>query len=225
MINNTFIENQVRLLAQDETMIASASWGRFYNDDIKTFRLNNESVWRDMKPIDWIVEALASGSNMMQCALWLIPRNVLLKSGLWNEELSLNNDFDFFVRVLLASSYIKYSAGSVLYYRSGLTNSLSQQKSKQALLSGISSNILGTESILAFENTARTRDVCTKNLSPWLFQTYYTHRDLATVVENKLAQIGYKKMLYGARPATRIVSSIIGWKFILWVKYLFKWAP
>src|SRR5258708_10213515 len=36
VINSTFIESQVNLVKSDETMVASASWGRFYNDDINT---------------------------------------------------------------------------------------------------------------------------------------------------------------------------------------------
>ena len=225
VINSTFIESQVNLVKSDETMVASASWGRFYNDDINTFRLNRESVWRDMKPVDWIVETLETGGNMMQCALWLIPRKILLKSGLWKEELNLNNDFDFIVRVLLASEYIRYSSESVLYYRSGMSNSLSQRKSKMALLSGITSNILGTDCILFFENSERTRNACGKNLSFWLFQTYLIHNDLFVTVENKMKQLGYQEIVYGARSATRKMSSIIGWKFILWIKYFLNLAP
>jgi glycosyltransferase involved in cell wall biosynthesis len=224
LISPNFIENQMRLLSGSDDVISSASWGRFYNNDLQTFKLNTESVWRDLKPIDWIVEALENGTNMMQCALWLIPRKILMKSGLWNEELSLNNDFDFIIRVLLASSEIRFSRESILYYRSGLPNSLSQRKSKSAWLSGITSNLLGTESILTFENSPRTRHACGKNLCYWLFHTYYVHRDLGKLVEKKINDQNFH-VVYGARPITKMFSLLFGWKLMLWIKYKLRLSP
>ncbi|MBS1507554.1 MAG: glycosyltransferase [Bacteroidetes bacterium] len=224
IINLHFIEAQMKLIGGSTTMISSASWGRFYNNDLSTFRLNYESVWRDMKPIDWIVESLENGSNMMQCALWLIPREVLLKSGLWNERLSLNNDFDFIVRVLLAASAIKYSKESTLYYRSGMNNSLSQRRSAKAWESGVNSNMWGVENILAFENSPRTRYACGKNLCYWLFQTYYPYPALSKPIEKKIKEMEFI-IVYGARPMTKMISRVVGWKFLLWLKFKVRLAP
>ena len=73
--------------------IASSRWGRFYSDDLSTFSLNQQSVWRDMPAIEWLVEAWADAQPMMQCGLWLIPRAIIDTAGGWDESLSLINDF------------------------------------------------------------------------------------------------------------------------------------
>ena len=219
IINPVFIEDQMNLIQGSKTMISSASWGRFYNDDLSTFNLNSESVWRDMKPIDWIVDALESRSNMLQCALWLIPRDILLQSGLWNESLALNNDFDFFVRVLLAAKEIKYSERSVLYYRSGIINSLSQTKSKEAFISAVNSNLYGTQHILNHEDSGRTRKACAINLRGLIFQIYPQYPALAKRAQSKIEELGGIDMNYAARPLTQFLSKIFGWKSIRWVSY------
>ncbi|QNR85302.1 glycosyltransferase family 2 protein [Pedobacter riviphilus] len=172
LLSANFIENQVKALEGTKDTIASSAWGRFYNDDMSTFALNKESVWRDMIPIDWLVESLAQGPNMMQCGLWLIPRNILSKSGLWDERLSLINDFDFFIRVLLTSKKIMFTENAILYYRSGLSNSLSNQKTNTALESAFLSAKLGVEHIIRFENSDRTKRICANVLKYWSYHFY-----------------------------------------------------
>ncbi len=105
------VELQMTRIENCETAVASAEWGRFYGDDLSTFRLNPQSVWRDMDPLDWLVEAWQDARPMMQCALWLIPRAVLERSGLWDERLSLINDFEFFARVLCHASEVRFAPG------------------------------------------------------------------------------------------------------------------
>src|SRR5439155_21797449 len=73
LVEPKMIELQVVRLAGSSTSVASPEWGRFHNNDLTTFELNQQSVWRDMHPLDWLVEAWMDARPMMQCALWLIP--------------------------------------------------------------------------------------------------------------------------------------------------------
>jgi glycosyltransferase involved in cell wall biosynthesis len=222
IISADFIENQVKVLKGDLNKIASAKWGRFYNNDLSTFQLNPETVWRDMKPIDWLVESLLSGHNMMQCGLWLIPRAIVVKSGLWNEDLSLINDFDFIIRLLLQSHEIKFAPGSILYYRSGISGSLSNQTSRQAYQSACMSTQLGCSRILNFENSYRTRKVCANSYKLWEFACYPNYPDLSLQMANECKKMGGSNMQYPAGGITKMLIQIFGWKLtkILKLKYL-----
>ncbi|RYE47757.1 MAG: glycosyltransferase family 2 protein, partial [Sphingobacteriales bacterium] len=106
LLSPDFISNQVSRLEGRKDAIASASWGRFQGNDLESFSLQKEDVYQDLQPMDWLVKSLENGPNMMQCGLWLIPREILAISGLWDERLSLINDFDFFIRVILASQKV-----------------------------------------------------------------------------------------------------------------------
>lgn len=178
LLSPTFIEKQVERLSGNDCTVAYASWGRFKGDDLSTFQLQKEEVYRDMHPMEWLVTSLDKGPNMMQCGLWLIPRNVLQKSGLWDERLSLINDFDFFIRVLLSSEKILFANDSILYYRSGIENSLSGEKSRKAMESAYLSTKLGVETILSHENSPRTRRVCADMFQLWKYEFYPRHRAL-----------------------------------------------
>ncbi|RYZ19053.1 MAG: glycosyltransferase family 2 protein, partial [Chitinophagaceae bacterium] len=172
LLSKDFIGNQVTKLNGRDDVIASASWGRFYGHDLTSFQLQEEKVYQNLLPMDWLVTSLERGPNMMQCGLWLIPRQVLQLSGLWDERLSLINDFDFFIRVILASRQVLYTGNAILYYRSGLEQSLSGQKSRKALESAFLSTQLGVEAILRYEDSARTRKICADAFQEWKYQFY-----------------------------------------------------
>ncbi len=223
ILNSNFIEEQINSIVGHKNTIVSAKWGRFFNDDINSFRLNPELVWRDLTPIEWLTTALESGSNMMQCALWLIPRENLIKAGLWDETLSLNNDFEFFVRVLLTAEQIVFSNNSILYYRSGNSLSLSHSNSRKSMESGVKSNLLGCSYIVKFAGDDRVKNACAINLSPWMFVTYMKHRDLSYLLELEIKQLTATKPIYNSNKYTAQLSRLFGWKFVVRLAHYKNW--
>jgi glycosyltransferase involved in cell wall biosynthesis len=212
ILNPENIELQVKRLNGDYEYVASSQWGRFYNDDLTTFKLNPESVWRDMAPVDWLVESWTNGLNMMQCALWLIPREILEKSGLWDERLSLNNDIDFFARVLLASKGVKFTPNARLYYRSGVKGSLSGTFSRKALEAAILSNELAANHLLAAEDSPRTRLAAANILQVWAYNTYPQFPDLTKKLEQRIEALGGSTYPIPGSKAKKKLSQLIGWK-------------
>jgi glycosyltransferase involved in cell wall biosynthesis len=222
LLSSNFIETQVNRLKGTENAIASGGWGRFYDNDLQTFKLNPETVWKDMLPIDWLISSLESGHNMMQCGLWLIPRNILSISGLWDERLSLINDFDFFIRVILASEMVLFAENTILYYRTGIENSLSGQKSKKAMESAFLSIKLGTEAILKYENSIKTREVCADIFQIWKYQFFPFYMDLYYKSEVEIKKLGGSKISYPSGGSARMLSKIVGWKRTKLLKIYFK---
>lgn len=218
LLSPDFIKNQVERLNGRNDALASASWGRFPEHDLSAFKLNPESVWRDMRPIDWIVESLWKGPNMMQCALWLIPREILHKSGLWNEKLSLINDFDFIIRVLLSCKEVLFTENAILYYRSSISSSLSGQKSRVAYESAYLSTELGVKSLITFENSERTKRVSADSFQVWKFQFYPLHMDLYKKSEAWIKELGGSKYPFPSGGVTKVLSKFIGWKLTKRIK-------
>ena len=174
-----------------------------------------------MKPIEWLVESLSEGPNMMQCGLWLIPRVVLEKSGLWDERLSLINDFDFFIRVLLASTEVLFTPGAVLYYRSGLTSSLSAQKSRSSYESAFLSTKLGVERLLEFENSARTRKVAANIFQLWKYEFFPSQLDLYKTSKLIIKKLGGSSYPFPSGGSTKLLVTFFGWKLVKKMKAAF----
>jgi glycosyltransferase involved in cell wall biosynthesis len=125
------IQRQLARIAENPSCIASSEWGRFYSSTQETC-FDPEPVWRDLDPLDWLAVSRADGLGMMLPAIWLIPMAIVRRIGPWMERLTLNNDAEYFTRALLAAERVLFCQGARCHYRSGLTNSLSGRKSRQA---------------------------------------------------------------------------------------------
>lgn len=209
LLSSDMLELQAARLAGNPRAIASAMWGRFYREPDEA-RFEPESVWRDMDPLDWLVESMTGRRNMMQCGLWLIPRTVLDKSGLWNERLSLVNDLEFFPRVLLAAERVLFTKGKV-YYRSGLPGSLSGRKSRDAYASAAAAAMGASDTILQAENSERTRQVCADLLQSFNLEIKPHEPELAKSLAGRVAELGGSEVQPSGGPVFHAISRVLGW--------------
>ena len=139
LMSDGLIAAQVERLQDRDDAVASCEWGRFYQHDPETYTANPEPVWQDLPAEEWLITAWTNARPMMQPGLFLIPRNILTTAGLWDESLTLIDDFEFFARVLTNTANVLFAPDERLLYRSGLGNSLSQRKSAHAVASASSS--------------------------------------------------------------------------------------
>ena len=121
------IEHQVSRLAGRADALATAAWGRFRADDPAQARFVPEPCWRDLAPLDWLAAAWHDGGGMLFPGLWLAPRALLERAGPWSEDLSLNIDGEYFVRVLLQSDAVLFCPRARVRYRSLVPGSMSSR--------------------------------------------------------------------------------------------------
>ena len=216
------LEFQVEAINKSETDIATCTWGRFYNNDLGTFKYSKEEVWANLKPIEWLKKSWKNAQPMMQCGIFLIPRNVLIKSGLWVESLTLINDFEFFTRVILASENIKFTDEGCLYYRSGVLGTLSAQKNRDAVVSAFNSIRLGTKELLEFCTDNETSLCCANIWQNFVYEFYYTQPDLAKQAEQKIKALGGSNLKYQCGGYTKMLFNVVGWKVAKLIHYKIK---
>ncbi len=70
---------------------------------------------------------------------WLVSRRLIDTSGLWNEDLTLNDDGEYFYRVIAASEGIVMDNNALAFYRAGNPNSLSTRRTEGAMTSWLNS--------------------------------------------------------------------------------------
>lgn len=205
------IELQVNRLGPRRDAIAMSEWERFYKDPsgaiFKPLRM-----YRDADPIDWLAEEWKNAQPMMQCGIWLIPRSILTRVGLWDERLSLINDFEFFARVLLGAKELLYTPGAHLYYRSGRPGSLSARMSRQDVESAFLSIMMGTQHLLNAEDSLRTRRACANVLQNFEYEYYPYHSDLRAKVRRKVAELGGADVTPIGPPRFQSLRRFIGWR-------------
>jgi glycosyltransferase involved in cell wall biosynthesis len=213
------IELQMKRLLCARNCIASSEWGRFYGKpDEASFEA--ESVWQDLDPLDWLAMSRADGLGMMFPALWLCPRSIVEKTGFWREDLSLNNDAEYFTRALLNADRVLFCAGARCYYRSGLSSSLSGRKSVDAWASQFKVIELCEQYIYSREYSERTRRAFSQSWQHLAHACYPYSPVLAEVALARGNALHDIRISPGGGTAFRLISRLLGWRFARRVQVL-----
>lgn len=212
LLNSEAIEQQLGRLGDRTDAVASSAWGRFYGDDLSTFKPNPQSVWRDMPATAWLVEAWRDAQPMTQPGMFLIPRDLLEQAGEWDESLSLIDDFEFFARLLSHANEVLFTPKATLYYRSGLQGSLSGQKSRRAVESAFHSLLMGTSHLLKKRSDRQARLSCANMMQEFIYTYYPDHSDLRILIQQRIDELGGSDLQVSGGPRFHLFRRLVGWK-------------
>ena len=225
-LNPEHLAAQLAVLDGWNDCVSACRWGYFVHDPRRCV-VRDEQSNRDYEdPLEWLVDSLTKDEGMMGGWKWLIPRFVLERSGGWDERLSLNNDFDFSIRLLLASSGVRFASGAVCAYRKGVGGALSGSVSPKAMKSALLTTESGCRALLAREDSERIRQICANRWQEWLFKFYPEHRGLAEAAEFKMHELGGSPIKIGGGLIMRVLLPLIGWKSVRHLQtmgYRFGW--
>jgi len=205
------IAAQVDLLRRaPANSLSTCRWGRFTTDPTRAAFVN-DSVYRDFAPLDYLL-AHTGKAEMMHPAAWLVPRSVADRAGPWDESLSLNDDGEYFARVVLASRGIVFSNTGASLYRSSLPGSLSRQRSPRALASVYRSVSLIARHLLRAETSPRVRRALADYWQRLVYDLYPDAPDLCQQAEAHARALGGSALRPEQGSRQRIVAHLLGWK-------------
>ena len=232
------IEAQIMVLNGSSTKLAICKTIHFNDgEDYKTGTQTNDWFCTDHNdPVDFLTklyagdEVLPGYGGMVTIHSWLTPRKLIDAAGPWNEKLSLDDDGEFFCRVILASEGIKFSNKGVNYYRKfNNQQSLSAQKSKK----GIESAVLAIDLKLGYIKAKSQNSIIDRVFAKHYWWTgvlaYPRFKNLSKYCIEKAKKLGYSGEKYVGGPGGHLIASLLGWRaarYIAWYQQLFKrsWA-
>jgi glycosyltransferase involved in cell wall biosynthesis len=190
--------------------LLSCAWGRFIYR-VHRAKFVSSSLWCDLSPAEWLVRKI--GENVfMQTDSWLVSRELCDAAGPWDTRLLSDDDGEYFCRVILVSSGVRFVPEAKAFYRATPSNRLSyvgQSKEKQdALLLSI---LLHVKYIQSLEDSDRVRAACIAFLQDSLLSFYPERPDIVKELETLAQSLG------GQLEAPRL-----SWKYA-WMKPLFGW--
>ena len=194
--------------------LATCRWGRF---EVKPgeARFVDDDVFRDFAPVDFLLLHLRS-ARMMHPAAWLVPRQVATRAGSWDERLSLNDDGEYFARVVLASAGIAFAAdpAAATYYRSGLGGSLSRRRSDRALASLALSVSLVAGHLAAAEDSPRTRQARADYWQRLAYEIYPGSPAASRQASAQARALGGSQVTPPFGPRQQLLSRLVGWRLV-----------
>ncbi len=204
------VERQVELLGAARDCIAAGPWGRFEHDPATAVFVPEEN-WRDAGPVEWLALNFA-GRGMMPPAAWLTPRTLIEAAGPWDERLTLNDDGEFFCRVLLASARVRFCGEARTFYRSNLAHSLSRRRTAAAWQSALLSQELCARHLLAREDSSRTRRACADLFQRLAFAAWPESPEVVARAETAVRAHGGSGQQPGGGRLFQLTKAALGWK-------------
>lgn len=210
LVDHDFIEKQVNKLQEDENAIVLSNWGRFYNNDIRTYQEEFFIVKKDLTYKEWILAYWLEVKHTTPPGRAIISRKLIEKTPLWDETLTLNDDFQFFNELFFHCSNIKYN-NTNFYYRSGI-NGLSSKKSTNHYISSLSSIKRGIYLAQLKYPSKIELKVCYANLLQNLKYEVYPNTEIIPLIDVELKKHPKSNFKFPAGGYTKLAVNLVGWK-------------
>jgi glycosyltransferase involved in cell wall biosynthesis len=175
--------------ASSKRLLLSGAWGAFIYRRSKA-RFIRTPLWCDLSPVEWLSTKMEQNHHM-QTATWLVSRELTGLAGPWDVRLSLDDDGEYFCRVLLASSGVHFVREAKVFYRAASSTSLRNvDGSNEKLESFFLSTQLHVQYLLSLENSERVRFICLNYLQRRVRNFVPERPDLVHKIEKIAAHLG-----------------------------------
>ena len=140
LISSEKIELQTRLLIDDpDSSIATCTWGRFTKsfDDAEIYK--GFKSYKDFEELYDFFDSLKVSLGFFPIHAYLIRRIIIDEAGHWNEYLTMNDDGEFMIRVLLKSKKMVFSEEALALYRYSSGENISSYTDEEKIINALRS--------------------------------------------------------------------------------------
>jgi glycosyltransferase involved in cell wall biosynthesis len=206
------IARQMEALDQcpSKRTLLSGPWGQFLYRYYRT-EFVPTPLWCDLSPLEWLLRKM--GQNLqMQTSTWLVSRELTEAAGPWDTQMFVDDDGEYFCRVLLQSDGVHFVPEAKVYYRASGSSSLSYiGRSDKKIKAQWRTMKLHIGYIRSLEDSERVRAACVRYLQTWFVNFYPERLDIVKQAEQMAKDLG-----------GRLIVPPLSWKYS-WIKAAFGW--
>ncbi|MBN3518747.1 glycosyltransferase family 2 protein [Algoriphagus lutimaris] len=216
------ILKQIELLEnQDSKVMASCEWVNF-QEDITEFSRLPYGAFQGFESGLNLQLSFWNNQEMMAISSYLTHRTLIEEAGPWDESLTINQDGEFFMRVLLRASKVLFEPTERVYYRQPGISNVSQQKSEKAFASLLDSYQAFERNVLAVEDSHRVRKALKKVYQKFIYDCFPNYPHLVAKAEELMETLQVPEKTYIGGPKFQQLSRWIGFKNALRLKRWFQ---
>nr|WP_298332150.1 glycosyltransferase family A protein [uncultured Christiangramia sp.] len=117
-------------------VLITGKWGGFTKEtDLSSRFKYKHGAYRNFQSGISLLNNFGNKNEFFPLHVYLTPRSLIKEAGYWDEELTNNDDAEFFARVILNAHKIKFVPEAVAYYRYDVPENLSSLDSKEKIKS------------------------------------------------------------------------------------------
>jgi glycosyltransferase involved in cell wall biosynthesis len=221
LLSTDKIAEQVTLLLANPDKVAVSSTVHFADGkNPQEFKPSTyeQGFLIDTDPAHFLINlwgGYGANGSMVQPNAWLTPAHIIKKSGPWNEGLSLDDDGEYFCRIVINSKGVIKSKGLNYYRKYSIVNdSLSAAFKEKDLLSQIKSLRLRYQHISTHNQSINLKIAYLRSLHQLNFKLYPQYPGILKEITKAIKEVDYE-LSYKyefATPKGKVLSNLIGWK-------------
>lgn len=221
LINTQYLSTQIQKALPNPSCVVVSKWGRFYNDEIKSFKEDKNIIKSDLSFYNWIIQYWTYNNHTTPPGRVLLPRAIVESAGLWSESLSLNDDLDFYARAFSCAQKIVYNDEACFYYRSGVGGLSSKTNGYHYQLSNFNSVLKATSlAELMYSNDKQIKKACANMWQLFIYDNYPRNKDLIEQAMENIIRLGGADYKFPCGGVTKYISKVVGWKMAKHIKLL-----
>ncbi len=160
----------------DPSVLLSGIFGTFYHRQDSAVFVRT-SLWRDLTPIEYFLTRF-NENVCFQTDTWLVSRELTEAAGPWSDIGSPDDDGEYFCRVVLKSTGIRFVEDARSYYRQGVSGGLHLATSRNALTALFASKVKCINHLMSLEDSPRSRQAAVRLLQDWMPYFYPEQQDI-----------------------------------------------
>jgi len=206
------ILSQIKALKQydfQDDIVAIGKWMRFFNS-IENATFKNQIINKSYDDKFLFLKESWENIEYIIGQSWLISKSLHLKVGKWNESLIRNQDGEFFARVAYAANKIIFVQSSIVYYRKGISSSITSKKSYTTIRSQLNSYQLYTN-LVKEDLDEHSLHKAIASLYSVVYRDYYPlDKELKKEVLELIRELGYDEPVIAFKPSSRWIVRLFG---------------
>jgi glycosyltransferase involved in cell wall biosynthesis len=207
------ISSQIETLgaAPDKRVLLSAAFGTFSYRCHKA-KFIPTALWSDLAPLEWLLRKMEQ-NVYMQTATWLVSRELTEAAGPWDTGLLGDDDGEYFCRVLLASSGVRFVPDAKVFYRTPWYSSLGYVGQSPAKIRAQWRSIkLHIAYLRRMHDTPRVRGACIRYLQTCLIYFYPEYQEIVHEAEQMAGELGAKLTPPNLSWKYALIQTLFGWR-------------
>lgn len=172
---------------------------------------------REVPGWQWVAMAFARDYPTYPGA-FLLPRTLVDRAGLWNEQLSFQDDMEFFSRTLCQAPSVRFCADALFLYRADAPGSLSKSSGRTSSASHLLATELAVDQLLQTNRTPQSLSASARQLMLVSYEQYLHAPELSHRAELKAKALVPSNWPLPPLPGgllRRFLQACLGWKLAL----------
>ena len=219
VLSPNYVSKHLSLLAHlGCESVSFCPWDRFYSN-LEEAKFPSLNIYKHYDDAFQLLLDMWNDGSMLQTSCYMVPRQLVEKSGGWDETVLKNQDGEFFSRILMLAKKAYFVPEAKVYYRTGDYLSVSKATSKEKVASMLDTFISYRKNALAKEDSERVRKALAVNFTLFMYIHGNQFPDLKDKARKEIICLGVGYQLNVEPERVKCICKIIGFENFLRLRY------